>query len=216
MKRVAYLLFVVWFGWGFSVSIVKKPIQFSKVRIEKTIQYAKHHYGLEINNITMVPQMIIVHWTASNKLERGFKAMNPEILPAKRKDVHAGGDLNVSAQFLVDQDGTIYQLMPENWMGRHCIGLNHCSIGIENIGGQGGIDNLTDQQLEANLLLIRMLKKKYPSITYLIGHHEYRQFEDHPLFLEKDKGYRTDKVDPGARFMKELRLELKDLKLLSR
>jgi hypothetical protein len=28
---------------------------------------------------------------------------------------------------------------------------------------------------------------------------------DHPLWLEKDAGYRTEKVDPGVEFMEDLR-----------
>lgn len=55
------------------------------------------------------------------------------------------------------------------------------------------------------MALIGYLKGKYPSIEYLIGHHEYRQMESTPLWLEKDKGYRTIKNDPGDRFMREVR-----------
>ena len=51
----------------------------------------------------------------------------------------------------------------------------------------------------------RQLKKKYTSIDYLIGHSEYREFEGHPLWLELDDSYRTDKVDPGDRFMTAVR-----------
>ena len=42
--------------------------------------------------------------------------------------------LNVSSHYLVDRDGTIYQLTPETILNRHAIGVNWCSIGIENIG----------------------------------------------------------------------------------
>lgn len=42
--------------------------------------------------------------------------------------------LNVSTQFLVDRDGTIFRLLPDTTFARHVIGLNHLAIGIENIG----------------------------------------------------------------------------------
>ena len=161
--------------------------------------------------------MVIIHWTALSDVEKSFRAMNPEVLPGKdRQDVAKGGDLNVSAHFLVAQDGTIYQLMPVTWVARHCIGLNHCAIGIENVGGEKGKDNLTQEQLQANVFLVRKLKEKFPEIEYVIGHHEYLRFEKHPLFLEQDSGYRTQKQDPGPRFMKKLRKQIKDLDLKSR
>jgi hypothetical protein len=37
--------------------------------------------------------------------------------------------------------------------------------------------------------------------------------EKTPLWLEKDKGYRTTKKDPGDRFMRDVRKEVKDLHL---
>jgi N-acetyl-anhydromuramyl-L-alanine amidase AmpD len=73
---------------------------------------------------------------------------------------------------------------------------------------------MTDEQIRANIRLVRYLVKKYPTIQYLIGHSEYRQFEGHPLWLERDEGYRTDKVDPGERFMNAVRQGVADLGLL--
>jgi beta-N-acetylhexosaminidase len=106
--------------------------------------------------------------------------------------------------------------MPENWMARHVIGLNYSSIGVENVGGyKNKRDDLTPAQRQANKDLIRYLKHKYPTIQYLIGHYEYTQMENTPLWLEKDKGYRTVKADPGAKFMAEMRESVKDLLLKS-
>ena len=109
----------------------------------------------------------------------------------------------MSSQFLVDQDGTIYRLLPETTMARHVIGLNHCAIGIENVGGTED-KPLTRQQIDANIWLVEYLKKKY-DIEYVIGHYEYTQFEGHELWLEKDDGYRTQKTDPGEEFLNAVR-----------
>jgi beta-N-acetylhexosaminidase len=98
-------------------------------------------------------------------------------------------------------------------MARHCIGLNYESIGVENVGGEGGVDNLTAAQLQANVRLVRYLVKKYPTLQYLIGHHEHNLFEGHPLWREKDETYRTTKTDPGARFMSAVRAAVRDLRL---
>ena len=91
-------------------------------------------------------------------------------------------------------------------MARHVIGLNHCAIGIENVG-PNEVGELTASQLTANVSLINYLRKKY-SIAYVIGHYEYDDFIGHPLWLEKDANYRTEKVDPGEKFMKLLREKL--------
>jgi N-acetyl-anhydromuramyl-L-alanine amidase AmpD len=92
------------------------------------------------------------------------------------------------------------------------IGLNYDAIGVENVGGADG-DNLTDAQIEANAQLARYLAKKYDTIEYLIGHHEYQRFERHPLWRERDASYRTTKIDPGERFMSRVRARVADLGL---
>ncbi len=197
-----------------SIKIIDKPIDFGQERIAMTKAYIKQHYGKRVKNIRITPKIIVLHWTAEMSFDKSFKRLQPQRLLTDRKDIAKASALNVSAQFLVARDGTIYRLMPENWMARHVIGLNYSSIGVENVGGKGNkIDDLTAAQRRSNILLIRYLKAKYPSIEYLIGHHEYRQMESTSLWLEKDKGYRTVKSDPGKKFMSDMRFQVKDLHL---
>ncbi len=197
-----------------TIKIIDKPIDFGAERIAMTKSYIKQHYGRKVNNIKITPKIIVLHWTAEMSFNKSFKRLQPQKLLTDRKDIAKASLLNVSAQFLVARDGTIFRLMPENWMARHVIGLNYSSIGVENVGGKGNKkDDLTVAQRKANIKLIRYLKGKYPSIEYLIGHHEYRQMEKTSLWLEKDKGYRTVKSDPGKRFMSDMRKATKDLHL---
>lgn len=194
--------------------IIDKPIDFGKERVNMTKAYIRQHYGLKVKNITITPRIIVLHWTAEMDLKKSFNRLKPQRLLTDRKDIAKASALNVSAQFLVDHDGTIYRLMPENWMARHVIGLNYSSIGIENIGGKGNKkEDLTPAQLRSNIALVRYLKAEYPTIQYLIGHYEYRQMEGTSLWLEKDKGYRTVKNDPGKKFMSTVRKNVKDLHL---
>jgi len=187
-------------------SIVQKPILFGDKRKYLTKKYIKKHYQLDVKNIKITPKIVVVHWTAVMSFEKSFERLNAELLFSDRADIASASALNVSSHFLVDRDGTIYQLMPDNWMARHVIGLNYSSIGIENVGGEANKkEDLTPQQLEANIRLIEYLKSKYPSIENVIGHYEYRDFEGSSLWLEKDAGYRTQKVDPGVNFMYNLR-----------
>jgi beta-N-acetylhexosaminidase len=196
------------------IAIKQKPIDFGKKRIEMTKEYIKNHYALKVQDITIKPKIITLHWTADMGLESSFARLKNEKLFSDRPDIIKASALNVSAHFLVARDGTIYQLMPDNWMARHVIGLNYSTIGIENVGGKHNKEeDLTPAQVQANIDLVNYLKQKYPSIEYLIGHHEYRAMETTPLWLEKDAGYRTQKADPGESFMQEVRKGVKNLGL---
>jgi N-acetyl-anhydromuramyl-L-alanine amidase AmpD len=192
--------------------IIDRPVPFPQERVELTRDYIRNHYGIDAATIDIAPRIIVLHWTAGRTFAGDFNTFVPSTLRG-RPDLKAAGELNVGIQFLVDRDGKVYRLMPETWMARHVIGLNYHAIGVENVGGNRGVDDLTPAQREANIWLVRYLKKKYPGITYLIGHHEYRLFEGHPLWLEKDPNYRTTKSDPGDAFMGAVRAAVSDLAL---
>ena len=184
--------------------IIDKPIDFDTQRKELTLAYLSERYGLEQETPTIDPKMIVLHWTVIPTFEESFAFFKKATLSNTRPDISGAGALNVSAQFMVDRDGTIYRLLPETTMARHVIGLNHCAIGVENIGGTGDLP-LTKAQLKANIWLVNYLAAKY-DIDYLIGHYEYTHFEDHALWLEIDDDYRTEKEDPGEEFMKKVRV----------
>jgi len=196
------------------IKIIDKPIDFGQERIDMTKEYIKNHYGFEVDNIEIEPKIIVLHWTADMSFKKSFNRLKPQKLFSDRKDIAKASALNVSAHFLVKRDGTIYRLMPENWMARHVIGLNYSTIGIENVGGKGNKkDDLTKAQLKSNIALVRYLAKKYPTIKMLIGHHEYREMENTKYWLEMDSGYRTKKSDPGDAFMSKVRKAVADLNL---
>lgn len=200
-------------GLGFAIAlmqiscattrIIDRPIVFDSNREELTRSYLAERYGIEDSSIFIIPRMIVLHWTAIPTLEGSFDAFNDPTIPLWRTTVENAGKLNVSSHFLVARDGTIYRLMPETVMGRHVIGLNHCALGIENVGGTPETP-LTEAQLKSNIWLVNYLSKKY-DIEYLIGHYEYTKFEGHDLWLEKDPEYRTEKDDPGEDFMTRVR-----------
>ena len=190
--------------------IIDRPIVFDGEREELTKQYIRDHYGLAGESIAITPKIIVLHWTVIPTLEGSFDAFFASRLPNWRPDIKNASGLNVSAHFLVDRDGTIYRLMPETQMARHVIGLNYSSIGVENVGGTQE-NPLTKAQQESNIWLVKYLAEKYP-IEYLIGHYEYPNFEGHPLWLEKDAAYRTEKDDPGKGFMTAVRNKTKKFK----
>ncbi|WP_024481188.1 peptidoglycan recognition protein family protein [Cellulophaga baltica] len=203
------LLFLAMTSCVVKKTIIEKPIVFDAEREQLTLEYMKDRYGLEATTSKISPKMIVLHWTVIPTLKESYDAFYSAKLPNWRPDLENVSGLNVSSQFLIDQDGTIYQLMPENQMARHVIGLNHCAIGVENVGGGTDLP-LSRKQLKSNIWLVKYLKDKY-DIDYVIGHYEYTNFEGHELWLEKDAGYRTVKTDPGERFMKKVRKATKKL-----
>ncbi len=208
-KYLFYIVLIGLFSCSSSKTIVERPITFNEERKVLTLEYLQNRYGLEQDSPEIDPKMIVLHWTVIPTFEKSFAAFDPVSLPNWRPDIKNVSGLNVSSQFMIDRDGTIYQLMPETTMARHVIGLNHCAIGVENVGGTDDLP-LTKAQLKSNVWLVRYLKDKY-DIDYLIGHYEYTLFENHPLWLEQDEGYRTKKTDPGTVFMNDVRKAVKDL-----
>lgn len=190
--------------------IISKPIDYSSERVRLSIEYLKDHYNIIQNSAAISPKMIVLHYTAGGTVETNYKYFNKTYLESARNVLKKQSVLNVSSQFIVDRDGTIYQLMEPNTFARHTIGLNYCAIGIENIGSKN--QPLTEKQSLSNAQLIRYLTKKY-NIEYLIGHSEYGIFRESKLWKETDPNYFTVKDDPGKDFMKKVRLLVADLHL---
>lgn len=209
------ILYVLFLGLVFQsctgLKIVQKPIAFDEERTQLSLEYLEQRYGITQTTPTIVPKMVVVHWTVIPTMEKTFDAFDGPRLPGSREKIKGVSQLNVSSQYLIDQDGTIYQLLPDTIMARHVIGLNHCAIGIENVGGGKG-QPLTEAQLKSNVKLIKKLAKDH-DLEYMIGHYEYKSFIGHPLWMEVDPDYLTDKTDPGEIFMAKLRRDLASLKL---
>lgn len=189
--------------------IIDKPITWNQEREDLSLKYLKDRHGLEQKTASIDPKMVVVHWTAIDNIEVTFDVFNPATL-AGRADLTGASNLNVSSQFLIDRDGTIFRLLPDTTFARHTIGLNYLAIGIENVGSDDM--PLTKEQLKANEELIRYLERKY-AIDYVIGHFEYQNFQTTDLWKEADPDYRTVKTDPGEEFMTKLRKNLADLNL---
>lgn len=184
--------------------IMGRPVRLTEYRQQLMREYALQHYGEEMTEI--VPRAVIVHWTESQDADSVYRYFYKEA----RKD----GTLNVCSQFLVDRDGAVFRLTPETMLDRHAIGYNWCAIGIENVGGVDGKEDLTPEQLQANVLLIIYLQEKYPTIRYVWGHYQQTVAKKSGLFRENVNGYFHGKVDPGPKFMKALQKNLKDTGLL--
>ena len=79
------------------------------------------------------------------------------------------GGRQVSAHYVIDRNGDIYQMVSDSDRANHCMGANESSIGIEHVGTE--TDCLTAPQAAASAGLIRWLLEQYHiPRTNIFGH----------------------------------------------
>ena len=81
-----------------TIVIKQKPINFDETRKSLSIQYLKERHGIEQDDVSITPKMVVVHWTVVPTLEKTFNVFNPSELPASRAQISSASRLNVSAQ----------------------------------------------------------------------------------------------------------------------
>jgi N-acetylmuramoyl-L-alanine amidase len=146
--------------------IVWKPIPYGPRRRAEMAQYAAKHYG--IRTWALRPKVIVEHYTASESFSATWNAFAADV-----PDPELGELPGTCAHFVVDKDGTIYQLVPLTVMCRHTVGLNHVAIGIEHVGTSDAEVLHDAAQLRASLVLTRWLMAKFHiSPANVIGHGE--------------------------------------------
>ena len=149
-----------------AVHIVWKPIPFPPARKHETAQYALRHYG--IDSWVLHPKVIVEHYTANESFSATWNTF-----ASNAPDPELGELPGTCAHFVVDRDGTIYQLVPLDVMCRHTVGLNDVAIGIEHVGESDAEILHRPAQLRASLALTRWLMQKFHiSIRNVIGHSE--------------------------------------------
>jgi beta-N-acetylhexosaminidase len=148
-------------------AIVWKPIPFDAHRRAEMAQYAARHYGLHTWRLDH-PKVIVEHYTASNSFA---SAWNTFASDAPDPELHELP--GTCAHFVIDRDGTIYQLVPLSTMCRHTVGLNWTSIGIEHVGTSDASILRNPKQIAASLKLTLWLMHRYGiSLPNVIGHNE--------------------------------------------
>ena len=199
-------------SWHYPLRVVDAPIAWSAERARLTLDYRRAHSDPAATDLDITPRMIVLHYTSGRSAKGTHDYFDRTRLEAARTELARGGPVNVSSQFLVDRDGTIYRLQPETRFARHTIGLNHTAIGVENVGDPPSLP-LTDAQVAADAALVRYLVAQHPTITFLIGHSESMRFIGTDLWVERDDKYRNEKPDPGADFLHAVRAKVADLGL---
>ena len=146
--------------------IVRRRIPFGAARRAQTRAYSERHYGTA--TATLRPQVIVEHFTASGTFSSAFNTF-----AANAPDVEMHERPGVCAHFIVDRDGTIYQLVSLALICRHTVGLNDRAIGIEHVGFSDAEILGRPAQIRASLRLTRWLQARYGIARRdVIGHAE--------------------------------------------
>jgi N-acetylmuramoyl-L-alanine amidase len=146
-------------------AIVSKPIPFPDLRKAEMAAYARRHYGLDAFRLEH-PRAIVEHYTGSDSFEatwNTFASNAPDL-----------GELpGTCAHFVIDGDGTIYQLVPLDLMCRHASGMNWTAFGIEMVATSDQEVLANPRQLDAALRLTVWLMARFGiQLRNVIGHNE--------------------------------------------
>jgi hypothetical protein len=145
--------------------ITWKRIPFGDTRKHETAHYSKRHYGTASWRLTD-PAVVVEHVTGGTSFSG---AWNTFASNAK----HLGEYPGTCAHFIVDTDGTIYQLVPLWIRCRHAMGMNWTSFGIEHVGTSDGAVMGNAAQMHASYALTLWLVQKFHlEVRNVIGHNE--------------------------------------------
>jgi N-acetylmuramoyl-L-alanine amidase len=182
--------------------IVWKPIPFGARRKSQMAAYSKRHYGQHTWRLSD-PKVIVEHYTDGTSFTSAwntFAANSP----------HLGELPGTCAHFIVDRDGTIYQLVRLRVRCRHAVGMNYTSIGIEHVGTSDHMVLRDSAQMKSSLRLTLWLMQKFGiNIGNVIGHRESLYS---PYRYERYRSWRCMvHADWPRRAMRKYRRRLRDL-----
>jgi N-acetylmuramoyl-L-alanine amidase len=145
--------------------IVWRPIPFPDSRKQEMLAYAWEHYGVRTFELVH-PRVVVEHFTATTTFDSAYRTF---ALDAP----HLGELPGTCAHFLIDVDGTVYQLVPLDLMCRHTVGLNQTAIGIEMVGTSERQILGDPAELDAALdLTLWLMQRFHIELRNVIGHNE--------------------------------------------
>ena len=146
--------------------ILWKPIPFGAQRLAETAAYAQRHYGTR--TYALKPLAIVEHVTVTSSFSSAYATFSADVPDAELHELPG-----TCAHFVVDRDGTIYQLVRLNVICRHTVGLNWAAIGIEHVGLSDAQVLGDPAQMRSSLALTAWLMSRYRvSLKNVIGHNE--------------------------------------------
>jgi hypothetical protein len=186
-------------------SITADHVSYGGERKSQMAAYSRRHYGGREWRLTD-PKVIVLHFTATDSYDSVWSTFDSNA-------PNLGERPGVCSHYVIEQDGTIDELVPPGIRCRHTIGLNHLAIGIEMVQSTGSGAHWADQQIlerrkqiGAALRLVRWLQARYEIPTgEVIGHS---MANDDPYFKDL-RGWVNDHTDWLKRDVREFRQRLK-------
>ena len=196
---------LVTFAQGSKPPIHADHVSFGHKRERQMAGYSNRHYGKREFKLRH-PKVIVLHFTATDSYDSVWSTFNSNA-------PNVGELPGVCSHYVIEQDGTIDELVPPRIRCRHTIGLNHVAIGIEMVQSTGRGSHWADQQIlerkrqsRAALRLVRWLQGRYSIPTgEVIGHS---MANDDPHFKDLE-GWHNDHTDWLKRDVREFRQRLK-------
>jgi len=157
--------------------IVWRRIPFGPRRVRQTAAYSKRHYGERTFEL-LDPQVVVEHYTAGTSFHSAWNHF-------AANGAHLGEKPGVCAHFLIDTDGTIYQLVNLRLRCRHAIGMNWTAIGIEHVGTSADqVLGNADVMRASRRLTVWLMARYGISWGNVIGHAEILQSPFHMELYE--------------------------------
>lgn len=106
---------------------------------------------------------IAVHCTAGSQKS----TVNDLLAEFRKKGWKAPG-----YHYVITADGKIHQLLDTEKVSNGVKGYNSVTVNIAYTGGMDGVDNRTDEQKKSLVVLLKLLRKRYPDAV-IQGHRDF-------------------------------------------
>jgi hypothetical protein len=197
---------LAWPGAELGAKPAKPPIHADHIsygdsRKAQMAGYSNRHYGKREWRLRN-PKAIVLHFTATDSYDSVWSTFDSNA-------ANRGEKPGVCSHYVIEQNGTIDELVRPSIRCRHAIGLNHVAIGIEMVQATGRGSHWADQQILARrkqvgaaLRLVRWLQARYGIPTGEVIGHSMANEDPHFKDLE---GWVNDHTDWLKRDVKEFR-----------
>jgi N-acetylmuramoyl-L-alanine amidase len=149
--------------------IVWDPVPFGPRRKAQMVAYVRRHYSSFMKPTWRLidPHVIVIHYTEAS-FSSTYNTFANDIPDSELHELPT-----TCAHFVINTEGTIYQLVSLTTMCRHTVGLNWTAIGIEHVGYSDAQVLGDKRQMSASLRLTRWLRCRFKIASKnVIGHNE--------------------------------------------
>jgi N-acetylmuramoyl-L-alanine amidase len=193
--------------------IVKKFLPYEKWTKEYK-EYNTRHY--KDPSLELVPRAIVMHYSVSSTFA---SVWNTFCNGAMYDDGDVGRVFgHLSAHFIIDSDGTIFQTLPLDRRCRGAYGVNHVALSIEMVAPSEGSLLNNRKLMDSSFSLVAYLVKQFGiPAGKVYGHYEVSAGKKRvPEYLDFGDSKCPDgyppaygRTDPGKAYMDKLRAYLK-------